>query len=248
MQDENRTPRDLVFKGLDLIAEPLSSYVELRLRASWGVNWLSEARKRYDGLLANEGHLNRDVNMLLKTMDRCWDPTFRGALGRTERAHINELIDVRNRLSHHEPFSDDAAERALSTMFLLMKAIGEESIANRLKKMRAEILSSGPQPLPEPPAPAWANSPPSPPHRQTPPARPVRRKYSPENVELILEDLRQRTFFTKSEGIRHFICQGFTDREIAEAYTKHTGTFMLPQFPNNVRSRMDISRDCRGYP
>ena len=244
MQDDHRIPRDFVFKGLDLISAPLSAYVELRLRAIWGVNWLSEARKRYNGLLANNGYLNCDVNMLLKTMERCWDPAFRGALGRTERAHVNEIIDVRNRLSHHEPFSDDVAESALSTMALLMKAIGEETIANRLKKMRAEILSFGYPPPPVPPAPVWANSPPNPRDGQTPPARPVRRRYNPENVGLILQELRQRTFYTKSEGIRHFICQGFTDREIAEAYIDFTAQHMPPQFPNQVRRKMDISRDC----
>ena len=134
MRDESRTPRDLVFKGLDLIADPLSSYVELRLRASWGKNWLSEARQRHDGLFANNGYLNRDVIMLLRTVDRCWTPAFRGALGRTARAHVHELIDIRNRLSHHESFSEDQAERALSTMFLLMKAIGAEDCASKLKK------------------------------------------------------------------------------------------------------------------
>ena len=160
MPDEGRTPRDFVFKGLELISEPLSAYVESRLRVSFGESWLSEARQRHERLHANNGHLNRDVNMLLQTINKCWDPAFRRALGRTERAHVNELIDVRNRHAHHEPFSDDEAERALSTMVLLMRAIGEETIANELKKMRAEILSSGQQPPPEPPAPVWVNSPP----------------------------------------------------------------------------------------
>lgn len=232
MRDESRTPRDLVFKGLDLIADPLSSYVELRLRASWGGNWLSEARQRHDGLIANNGYLNRDVIMLLRTVDRCWTPAFRGALGRTARAHVHELIDIRNRLSHHESFSDDQAERALSTMFLLMKAIGAEDCASKLKKMRADILSAGHAPHKE--ATITVAEAPLP----TPPAQMVRRRYRPENVGLILEELRQRSFHTKSEGIRHFICQGFTDREIAEAYTDFTEQQMPPQFPNTVRRNM----------
>ncbi len=236
--DGNRTPRDFVFKGLDLMSDPLSTYVELRLRTSWGVNWLSEARQRYDGLLANDGRLNRDVLMLLKTVDRCWDPAFRGALGRTDRAHVNELIDIRNRISHQESFTDDEAERALSTMSLLMNTIGENDCADKLKQMRADILFPRVQHTteqsvrrPEPPL-------------QTVPAWPGRRRWNPENVSLILDEVKQQTFYTKSAGIRHFICKGFMDREIADAYSAYTVKTMPPQFPNQVRRKMNIKRDC----
>ena len=61
-------------------------------------------------------------------------------LGRAERAIVNELVTVRNKLSHNEPFTYDDAERALDSMRRLMEAISAGSAAEQLGKMRDTIL------------------------------------------------------------------------------------------------------------
>ena len=45
-------------------------------------------------------------------MNVYWILRSRNVLGKTDRAIINELSDVRNKLSHNEIFSYDDAERA----------------------------------------------------------------------------------------------------------------------------------------
>jgi hypothetical protein len=45
-------------------------------------------------------------------MDRFWSEAFKSVLGRAERSLVNELGDVRNKLSHNETFTYDDAERA----------------------------------------------------------------------------------------------------------------------------------------
>ena len=59
---------------------------------------------------------------------------------RTERAWVNELVEVRNRLAHDEKFSYDDSERALDTMSRLMDAISASECSQQLKNMRSQIL------------------------------------------------------------------------------------------------------------
>ena len=73
-------------------------------------------------------------------MDRFWADAFRSVLGKAERSLINELGDVRNKLSHNENFTYDDAERALDTMRRLMDAISAGEVSDKLSKMRDTIL------------------------------------------------------------------------------------------------------------
>ena len=47
---------------------------------------------------------------------------------------MNELVDVRNKLSHNETFTYDDAERALDTMRRLMEAISAGETAEQLSQ------------------------------------------------------------------------------------------------------------------
>ncbi len=69
-----------------------------------------------------------------------WTDAFKTVLGRAERSLVNELVDVRNKLSHNENFTYDDAERALDTMRRLMEAISAGETAEQLSKMRDTIL------------------------------------------------------------------------------------------------------------
>ena len=73
-------------------------------------------------------------------MDRFWNDAFQAVLGRAERSWVNELGDVRNKLSHNETFTYDDAERALDSMRRLMEAISAGETAEQLSKMRDTIL------------------------------------------------------------------------------------------------------------
>ena len=73
-------------------------------------------------------------------MDRFWSEAFKAVLGRAERSWVNELGDVRNKLSHNETFTYDDAERALDSMRRLMEAISAGETAEQLSKMRDTIL------------------------------------------------------------------------------------------------------------
>ena len=53
---------------------------------------------------------------------------------------MNELVAVRNKLSHNETFTYDDAERALDSMRRLLEAIGAGAPAERLGKKRDTIL------------------------------------------------------------------------------------------------------------
>ena len=53
---------------------------------------------------------------------------------------MNELVAVRNKLSHNETFTYDDAERALDSMRRLMEAIGAGAPAQQLGRMRDTIL------------------------------------------------------------------------------------------------------------
>lgn len=81
-----------------------------------------------------------DQSGLFNAMDRFWSEAFKAVLGRAERALVNELVDVRNKLSHNETFTYDDAERALDSMRRLMESISAGSVAEQLGKMRDTIL------------------------------------------------------------------------------------------------------------
>ena len=59
-----------------------------------------------------KGDALQDVVVVLVVADWSWGNIFRRILGKAERSLVNELIDVRNRWAHQEPFSGDDADRA----------------------------------------------------------------------------------------------------------------------------------------
>jgi predicted AAA+ superfamily ATPase len=126
---------------MELLPEALIPFVEKRLEAGVGKDWPVQIAERYSNLKPNrKGELVWDQAALFNVMDRFWNEAFRSVLGRAERSLINELGDVRNKLSHNESFTYDDAERALDTMRRLMEAISNGETADKLGKMRDTIL------------------------------------------------------------------------------------------------------------
>lgn len=136
-----KSTRQYVFEGMELLPEALIPFVEKRLESSLTGHWQIQVVEKLPGLKPNgQGKIAWDQAALLNAMDRFWADAFKAVLGRAERAIVNELVDVRNKLSHNETFTYDDAERALDSMRRLMEAISAGEVADQLNKMRDTIL------------------------------------------------------------------------------------------------------------
>lgn len=135
-----KSARQAVFEGMEFLPEALTPFVEKRLETALADAWPVEVVERLRLRADATGKASWDQVGLLTAMDRYWGDAFRTVLGRTERAIVNELIAVRNKLSHNGTFSYDDAERALDSMRRLMEAISAGEAAKQLGKMRDTIL------------------------------------------------------------------------------------------------------------
>ena len=136
-----KSTRQYVFEGMEILPDALIPFVEKRLESSLTGHWQVETAQRVNGLKSDSnGDIAWDQAALLNAMDRFWTDAFKTVLGRAERSIVNELVDIRNKLSHNETFTYDDAERALDSMRRLMQAIGAGAPAEQLGKMRDTIL------------------------------------------------------------------------------------------------------------
>ena len=136
-----KSTRQHVFEGMEILPEALIPFVEKRLESALTGHWQVQTSQRINGLKSDSnGNIAWDQAALLNAMDRFWADAFKAVLGRAERSIVNELVAVRNKLSHNETFTYDDAERALDSMRRLMEAIGAGAPAERLGKMRDTIL------------------------------------------------------------------------------------------------------------
>jgi predicted AAA+ superfamily ATPase len=126
---------------MELLPAALIPFVEKRLESSLKGHWQVQVLEKLSNLRPNSnGEVGWDQAALFNAMDRFWNDAFRAVLGRAERSWVNELSDVRNKLSHNETFTYDDAERALDSMRRLMEAISAGETAEQLSKMRDTIL------------------------------------------------------------------------------------------------------------
>lgn len=136
-----KSTRQQVFEGMELLPEALIPFVEKRLESSLQGHWQLQVFEKLQGLRPDpNGKIVWDQAALLNAMDRFWMDAFKAVLGRAERSIVNELVDVRNKLSHNGTFTYDDAERALDSMRRLMEAISAGDVAAELGKMRDTIL------------------------------------------------------------------------------------------------------------
>ena len=135
-----KTARQYVFDGMELLPSALAPFVETRLSSSLSDGWQGEVRARYKGLRVKGGKISWDQHSLLQVMNIFWSDSFKDVLGRTERSWANEIIDVRNKLSHDGRFSYPDAERALDTIRRLLEAVGANKAAQQIDSMRTQIL------------------------------------------------------------------------------------------------------------
>src|SRR5438445_1997664 len=72
-------------------------------------------------------------------MDKAWGAVFSAILGRADRNLVLELIDVRNRWAHQEPFSRDDTDRALDSMARLLTSVSATPQADEVGRMKMEL-------------------------------------------------------------------------------------------------------------
>jgi predicted AAA+ superfamily ATPase len=129
-----------VGKALDLLKEGLRPFVERELKTYHGARWSSEVKEVLTDtrLGGGKGDAMQDVAVQLVLMDRTWGDVFRKTLGKAERSLVNELLDVRNRWAHQNPFSSDDADRALDSVSRLLTAVSAPQ-ADEVGKMKMEL-------------------------------------------------------------------------------------------------------------
>ena len=134
------TNHERVGKALELLRAGLTPFVEREFKAKFGDGWAFEIRESLTDtrLGAGKGETINDVAALLVVMDRKWGDVFRLILGKTERSLVNELLAVRNRWAHQEPFSGDDADRALDSSERLLTAVSAAQ-ADEIRKIKMEL-------------------------------------------------------------------------------------------------------------
>lgn len=105
----NTGNRERVGKAMDSLKAGLIPYVEREMRRECGKEW-------------GQAH-SLDVSGLLYCIVNHWSDVFSQKLGWTEKSHASELIEVRNKWAHQEPFSLDDTDRALDTAARLLRAV-----------------------------------------------------------------------------------------------------------------------------
>ena len=136
-----KSARQTVFEGMELLPEALIPFVEKRLETAFTARWPVRVIEKMPDLKPRAGgNVGWDQLALFNVIDRFWAEAFKAVLGRAERALVNELVIVRNRLSHNEAFTYDDAERALDSMRRLMEAISAGETSSQLGKMRDTVL------------------------------------------------------------------------------------------------------------
>ena len=134
---------DSIHYGRIRIFSPLKHWVETHFKERFSENWQEEI-PHIEHRIKN-GQIKWDLLSLLKTINRLWDECFEKIFttkthhSQIEHTDIKELIDIRNKHSHDEPFSFAEADHALDTMYRLMKAIGKDKIASELEKLRNKL-------------------------------------------------------------------------------------------------------------
>lgn len=148
-----KSNRDRVSEVLDALKAGLAPYIVAEYTRTYGekvIDEISDALTSgvYGGLAARtaEGAVKEmDVQACLNAMNRRWEQVFKVKLGKSERAYVNILSEVRNEWAHQKPLTNDRAYEAADNAKRLLEAVGApeqaaicRDIANDLLRLRFE--------------------------------------------------------------------------------------------------------------
>jgi len=152
-------PREYVVRGLDVLLEGLTPFIEGRFQGVYGPHWQGEYKQAVDESRewTPRAGATTDVQALLKVMLQHWGVLCRPHLGPRERDLARYLLQVRNDCMHQQPFSVDDAYRAPDGIEAMLVAIA----APHRREIRSlkEVLLRDVQVAPTPSGPT--NVPPS---------------------------------------------------------------------------------------
>ena len=140
---------EYVQKGFRILHPLMAAYIAQEMSREYKNGWWQEVLSSLGDQgwdLPSEGEWSDLVDSLdiancLRLIDRQWGPLFRRLLSKDKRAFANELMGIRNTVSHagSQDMKQDDAERALDTMARLCEDIdlqGAEEIRALLRKLR----------------------------------------------------------------------------------------------------------------
>lgn len=134
------TNAERIGKGLELLKQGLTPFVEREMRSVHGEAWASVAlrtlRETHDFV---DGKSELDVHALLLIMWGQWNEVFRRTLSHAERTYVSELREVRNRWAHQKAFSSDDTDRGLDTMVRLLNAVSAAPEAAEVERSKQEL-------------------------------------------------------------------------------------------------------------
>lgn len=181
---------DIVGQALRILRRGLGPAIARRFgELGVGIPWpelLREKDRRNNRERAD--YSDTDVALMLRVLTERMGQLgypFKDLLGRAGSSHANELIDVRNRWAHQQPFADRDIPRILDTADRLLTSMGANDEANQIRNLYLRLRNRGngeatrgipesPQePVAAKPAPAVVANPPER-HTPTPPARETR--------------------------------------------------------------------------
>jgi hypothetical protein len=134
--------KDRISRALELLRDGLIPFVESELKGRLGPDWLRriEASRERGLTRGREGKISWDSQALLKVMIDNWQSVFKYPLGHLERAWVGELLDVRNRFAHEQPFNADDTHRALDTSQRLLAAVSAGRQAAEVGIIKSELM------------------------------------------------------------------------------------------------------------
>jgi predicted AAA+ superfamily ATPase len=131
--------RERLRRSLDDLKAGLIPFVEREMKARVGPYWREELASRHKFLKVEGEVIQWDTQAVLKAMVDSWQSVFKFVLGPAERGFVSELLEVRNKLAHEEPFTSDDAYRALDTMQRLLQALSAVDQAAAIGEHKAEL-------------------------------------------------------------------------------------------------------------
>ncbi len=124
--------RIAVQKGLDQLRPYLAAFVEQALGSPQGGQTSSKSR---------DLRSRSDVYALLKVIKEQWQPVFRSLLPTAARSYVFELLDIRNRWAHQEPFSPEDAGRALDTIQQMARVIAAPLVPRDRPRPNSQVVT-----------------------------------------------------------------------------------------------------------
>ena len=137
----------LVQKGFRILVVSASGFIGRELNKTYKSKWwdvvLSTLYDQYDlPLYGDYAELvdSLDIANCIRLINRQWNDVFRNVLPKNCRTYANELMGVRNLVSHlgQQDLDQPTAERALVSMFLLCKEIDPDG-ANEIREIYQEV-------------------------------------------------------------------------------------------------------------